>query len=135
MLSIVLATGAGLYILDIVDNFINNYGIVVIGLLEAVVVGWIIKPDVIRDHTNSISYFNIGKWWNITIKYITPSILGIMLVSSVIQEFKNPYGGYSTIETFVFGWVIVAFAIICAFVISKKPWKNRGLDFDEGSEE
>ena len=35
LLSATFATGAGLYILDIMDNFINCYGIVVVGLLEA----------------------------------------------------------------------------------------------------
>ncbi|MDZ7548361.1 sodium-dependent transporter, partial [Clostridium perfringens] len=34
LIGIISSTGAGLYLLDIVDNFINNYGIVVVGLLE-----------------------------------------------------------------------------------------------------
>ena len=36
LLSSIFATGAGLYFLDIIDNFINNYGIVVVGLLESI---------------------------------------------------------------------------------------------------
>ena len=93
VVSIAFATNAGLYLLDIIDNFINNYGIVVVGLLEAFVIGWIIKPAAIRNHTNSVSYFKIGKWWDITIKYITPVILAFMLISSLINEIKNPYEG------------------------------------------
>ena len=63
VVSIAFATRAGLYLLDIIDNFVNNYGIVVIGLLEAFVIGWIIKPETIRNHTNEVSYYKIGKWW------------------------------------------------------------------------
>ena len=59
LLSSIFATGAGLYFLDIIDNFINNYGIVVVGLLEAIFIGYIIKPKTIRKHTNSMSYFKI----------------------------------------------------------------------------
>ena len=51
-----------------------------------------------------------------------------MLISSLISEVKAPYGGYSFSETLVFGWVIVACGIISAFIISRKPWKNKNLD-------
>jgi len=40
LVSMVFATGAGLYILDIVDHFINAYGVVLAGLAEAVAIGW-----------------------------------------------------------------------------------------------
>ena len=49
------ATGAGLYLLDIVDNWMNSFSIVVIGLLEAVIIGWVIGADKIREHTNAES--------------------------------------------------------------------------------
>lgn len=131
LVSTVFATNAGLYLLDIIDNFINNYGIVVVGLLEAFVIGWIIKPETIRNHTNAVSYFKIGKWWDITIKYITPAILAFMLVSSIINEIKNPYEGYSLSALFVYGWAIIGIGIIGALLISKKPWKNKNIDVIE----
>ena len=134
IVSIAFATNAGLYLLDIIDNFINNYGIVVVGLLEAFVIGWIIKPDTIRNHTNSVSYFNIGKWWNITIKYITPVILAFMLISSIINEIRNPYEGYSIASLFVYGWAVVGIGIIGALLISRRPWKNKNLEVDESEE-
>ncbi|MDY6012023.1 sodium-dependent transporter, partial [Clostridium sp.] len=95
LISIVFATGAGLYLLDIIDNFINNFGIVVVGFLEVVLIGWIVTPDEIRSHTNKVSYFNIGKWWNIMIKYISPAILIFMLIQTLFTEFTTPYGGYN----------------------------------------
>lgn len=135
IVSIAFATRAGLYLLDIIDNFVNNYGIVVIGLLEAFVIGWIIKPETIRNHTNSVSYYRIGKWWDIIIKYVTPAILAIMLISSIITEIKTPYGGYSTAELITYGWAIVGIGIIGALLFSKMPWKNKNsLDFDNESE-
>ncbi|MBU5314892.1 sodium-dependent transporter [Clostridium bornimense] len=129
--SIAFATNAGLYLLDIIDNFINNYGIVVVGLLEAFVIGWIIKPAAIRNHTNSVSYFRIGKWWDITIKYITPVVLAFMLVSSIINEIRNPYEGYSLAALFVYGWAIIGIGIIGSLLISRTPWKNKHIENDE----
>ncbi|CDM69385.1 sodium/proline symporter [Clostridium bornimense] len=131
VVSIAFATNAGLYLLDIIDNFINNYGIVVVGLLEAFVIGWIIKPDTIRNHTNSVSYFKIGKWWDITIKYITPVVLAFMLISSIINEIRNPYEGYSLAALFVYGWAIIGIGIIGSLLISRRPWKNKHIENDE----
>lgn len=123
VLSTAFATNAGLYLLDIMDNFINNYGIVTVGLLEAFVIGWIVKPKTIREHTNSISYFKIGKWWDFIIKYITPTLLLITLVQSIITELKTTYGGYDLLPLLLYGWAIIALGIIGGMLICKKPWK------------
>lgn len=126
-IGILYSTGAGLYLLDIIDNFINNYGIVVVGLLEVVLIGWIVNPDIVREHTNEISYFKIGKWWNICVKFVTPTILIFMLAQSIITEIKTPYGGDDLSALFAYGWSIIGFGIILALIISKKQWKNRNI--------
>ena len=132
IMSATFASGAGLYILDIMDNFINCYGIVVVGLLEAIVIGWIIKPETIRNHTNKTSYFRIGRWWDFTIKFITPTMLAIMLVSNFVTEIKTPYGGYNLLELFAYGWSVIALGIIVALLFSRRPWKNKKIEnFEE----
>ncbi|MBW6409328.1 sodium-dependent transporter [Clostridium weizhouense] len=128
-MSIVFATGAGLYLLDIIDNFVNNYGIVVVGLLEVVLIGWIIKPDTIRNHTNEMSYFSVGKWWNVTVKYVTPAILVFMLIQSLITEIKTPYGGYELSALFLYGWSSIAIGIMGAIILSKQEWKNQNTNY------
>lgn len=125
LVSTLYSTGAGLYILDIVDNFINNYGIVVVGLLEVILIGWIAKPNTIREHTNEISYFKIGRWWNIMIKFLTPAILIYMLIQSIMGEIKIPYGGYTLSALFLYGWSVIGIGIIGAILITKRPWKEK----------
>ena len=127
IISSVFATGAGLYLLDIIDNFINNYGIVVVGLLEVLLIGWIVKPKKIREHTNEISYFKIGSWWDLTIKYLTPAILIFMLIQSIFTEIKNPYGGYPMLSLLLYGWSVIGIGIIGALLIAKKPWKDKQI--------
>lgn len=130
-ISAAFASGAGLYLLDIIDNFINNYGIVVVGLLEVTLVGWILKPYTIREHTNEISYFRIGKWWDVTVKYVTPAILIFMLIQSLITEIKSPYGGYPLSALFMYGWSVILIGIVSAIIITKRPWKNKKMsNFD-----
>ena len=65
---------------------------------------------------------------HITIKYITPAILAIMLISSLINEIKSPYGGYQMAELLTYGWGIVGLGIIGSLLISKAPWKNKNLE-------
>lgn len=127
IISSVYATGAGLYLLDIVDNFVNNYGIVVVGLLEVVLIGWLSSPDIIREHTNSMSYFRIGKWWNICIKFVTPAILIYMLIQSVLKEIKTPYGDYPISALISYGWSVIGIGIILSIIIAKAKWKNNVL--------
>ncbi|WP_024615725.1 sodium-dependent transporter [Clostridium sp. Ade.TY] len=128
LMSSVFATGAGLYILDIVDSFINSYGIVVVGLLEVVLIGWIIAPSKIREHANSVSHFRVGKWWDITIKFITPALLIYMVIQSIITEIKVPYGGYQLSELISYGWSVIGFGIIVALIISRRPWKDKSIE-------
>ncbi|MGL4759852.1 MAG: sodium-dependent transporter [Sarcina sp.] len=140
-MSSIFATGAGLYILDIVDAFINNYGIVVVGLLEVILIGWILTPAKLREYTNAKSHFSIGKWWDIAIKYITPAILIYMIVQNIIIEIKTPYGGYQLSELFAYGWSVIGFGIIAGIVLARKPWKDKvienfeDLDKEEAIEE
>lgn len=130
IMSSVFATGAGLYILDIVDAFVNNYGIVVVGLLEVILIGWIVTPTPLREHANSVSHFKVGRWWDITIKFVTPAILIYMVAQNIITEIKTPYGGYNLSELLAYGWSVIGLGIIAAIIISKKPWKNNNLDAD-----
>lgn len=135
LLSATFATGAGLYILDIMDNFVNCYGIVVVGLLEVIVIGWIVKPATIRNHTNKTSYFKIGKWWDFVVKFITPTMLLIMLISNFVAELKAPYGDYNLPELFAYGWSVVGLGIIGALLFSKAPWKNKEIENFNDEEE
>ena len=62
--SLVYTTTAGLYWLDIIDHFINYYGLVLVALLEVIAVAWFFNLSSLRDHINKISEIKIGQWWN-----------------------------------------------------------------------
>lgn len=126
LISILYTTGAGLYFLDIIDAFINAYGLVVVGLAEAFVVGWLYGPGKVREHTNAISYYSVGKWWDLMIKYVTPVVLTFMMVQNLINELKAPYGGYPAAALALMGWGVIALGIAASVLMSKRPWNERG---------
>jgi NSS family neurotransmitter:Na+ symporter len=136
--SMLFTTHAGLFWLDIVDHFINHYGLITVGFLEAVIVGWIYKTDTLKAHILSrmgtsgeqYKFFrqSILRVWEFCIRYITPAALGIALANSLITEFSESYEGYpiSGIIILGVGWLIVTHgaAVVVSGLAWKKPLEN-----------
>jgi NSS family neurotransmitter:Na+ symporter len=127
--SIIFATRGGLYWLDIADHFLNQYGLVTVGVLECVLVCWFFKLDIIKEHINKYSTFQVGKGWELLVRYFIPLVLGIILIKSIVGELKEPYEGYpwSAIIIIGLGWILITLA--AAVVLAKKPWKEGRLDY------
>lgn len=99
-ISLLFATGSGLHWLDIVDHFIANFGLVMIGLVECLILGWTYKISKLRKHANETSEIKIGIWWDYLIKFVIPFVLFLLLAIAIIDNITNPYLGYPW-------WVIV----------------------------
>jgi NSS family neurotransmitter:Na+ symporter len=127
LISIIFATNAGLLILDIVDHFINNFGIAISGLVEVIVIGYFFRLNDLRDHANSVSDFRIGAWWNFMLKVLTPIILGISVIINFVTDIGTPYGGYGIIHLVLLGWLVAALALIIGILISRAKWSDEAL--------
>ena len=125
LVGVLFTTGAGLYWLDIVDHWMNNYGLVVIGFLECIAIGWFYGTKKLREYINEVSDFHIGWWWDLFIKWITPLALGWALVANVVEEIKTPYEGYPTWALMAGGWCVVALIIVVAAVLTAIPGASR----------
>jgi len=117
-LSLLVATNGGLYVLDIVDYATNQYGIVIAGILELVILGWVFNLESVRTYVNELSDFKVGKWWVWAIKG-TSFILIIMLVLKIKGEITSPYGGYSLTALGVYGLGVMIIMTIGAFILTK----------------
>lgn len=115
----VFASHSGLLVLDIVDRFINNFGVLTGGLLEIVFLAWICGLDGFKEHINLTSDFKVGKVWTFCLKFITPAILGYMILSNLlVGDIRNLYGGYPSSALFVFGWCMLEGSIILSIFFS-----------------
>jgi NSS family neurotransmitter:Na+ symporter len=122
--SIIFTTQAGLLWLDIVDHFLTHYGLVVIGILECILVGWFFRLKVLRNHINKISSLKLGVWWDILIKYFIPLVLGVILFGDLYGELRNPYGGYSWTSLILIGRDWLLLTLVAGFVIASRPWRT-----------
>ena len=122
--SLLFATHGGLYWLDIVDHFLNSYGLVTVGLLECILVAAVLGPRVMRRHINLTSSLKIGWWWDLCICFIAPVTLLVMLEASIYRELQSPYGGYPEAATRYIGvgWIIRT--LIIGWIIASLPWKK-----------
>jgi NSS family neurotransmitter:Na+ symporter len=89
--SLLFTTGSGLYWLDIVDYFVSNFGLVLVGLVECLVLAWGFRVAFFREHANKTSDILIGRWWDVLIKYIVPGILTILLLAAVYENVLRPH--------------------------------------------
>ncbi len=124
--SIIFTTRGGLYILDIADHFITNYALVLGGLLECVVIGWILKATVLRNHINRTG-IGIHRTWVFFIKYTTPAILLYLLYLSAVGDLTRNYEGYKSSQLLLYGvgWLVLCLA--AAFILNAFAWKPEKL--------
>jgi neurotransmitter:Na+ symporter, NSS family len=112
-------THAGIYYLDIVDHFVVNYGLVIVGILEAVIVGWLWKGDKLKRFVNERSSIKIGASWSFALKVIIPVFLTVLLAINIYNEFNTPYEGYPTWALIYIGLVPILLAPIAAVLLDK----------------
>lgn len=76
----------GLSLLDLVDHYAFAYGLLLVGLIECLLVGWGLPIQSLRAELNANSRIQIGPWFDWVIKLVLPVILGTILVSSLLTD-------------------------------------------------
>jgi hypothetical protein len=105
------------------DEFVNTTwgGICLIGLLEAVVIGWAYRLGRLREHANERSDWNLGIWWEWIIRYVAPLILSVLFAWSLIDRVSGEflYSRAGEMNVLVLAALIVAVvAPVAAMVLS-----------------
>lgn len=120
---IIYTTKAGLYFLDIIDRFVLNYNGLITGIFQAILVGWIYGAEKMRRYINEVSDRPVGKWWNLSIKYLIPIVLATLLATQLSGDIHSPYGGYPTWALSI-GWALVIIPLIICSLLVLKNWQQ-----------
>ncbi len=149
LISLIYITGSGPALLDIVDNWCNNYNLIIIGILECVAIGWCFKLGKVLDEVNkNTKKFKMPKWWFYTsIKFIAPIMLSVMVVWNLVSLFTSGgiYGKYYNIwSNLICGWLMTAIVFASGFIIhfickkkkigedkEEKTWDNKAEEKEE----
>ncbi len=130
------STSSGIYVLDIVDHFINQFGILAAAVASMVVIAWVAKalPGLAR-HMNAYGSVRLGRLWIVLVSTVVPVVLGIVLIQQLIGDVRTPYGDYPTWMLIVFGWGAALGVIIFAALASRIRWRaNTPLVLPEAPE-
>lgn len=115
-LGLIYITEGGLNWLETIDGFVNgSMGIVLLGLLECAVIGWLWRIDILRRHANSRSDWQVGRWWDYLIRMVIPVVLGTLFFWQLFDDigneagfFKNPEGKWIVTNCVGAGiWILV----------------------------
>ena len=119
------STTSSLATLDIMDKFTNNIGIVAIALIAIIVIDWILRrTNEFALHLNAVSSFQVGTLWRICVVNLTTIVLGYTLMQELFTLVSKPYGGYTSTQVTIFGWVVLGIIVAAAFALTIVPWRG-----------
>ncbi len=121
---IVFTSQAGLLWLDIVDHFITHYGLMLVGIMECLIIGWVFHLPSLRRHINAISSIKLGAGWSFLIRYFIPFVLSIILLGDIVHELQTPYGDYGWTALILIGRDWLLLTLMAALAVSSRPWKT-----------
>ncbi|MDO5848521.1 MAG: sodium-dependent transporter [Methanobrevibacter sp.] len=86
LITSIFTTGAGNYLLTIFDEFLNNYALIFIIILQCIIFGWYYKIDNLIEVLDNNALFKVGRLWKAVIKFAIPIILAIIWVHSIFTQ-------------------------------------------------
>jgi neurotransmitter:Na+ symporter, NSS family len=125
VLSLVLfSTTSGIYVLDVVDHFVNQYGILVVALISMLVVAWALRALTgLGEHLNVHGRPRVGTGWRVLTSLVAPLALAVVLVFALDEDLDAPYEDYPTWLLMGFGWLLVVALPVVGFVVARLPWR------------
>jgi neurotransmitter:Na+ symporter, NSS family len=125
VLSLVLfSTTSGIYVLDVVDHFVNQYGILVVALISMLVVAWVLRALTgLGDHLNVHGRPRVGAGWRVLTSLVAPVGLAVVLVFALRDDLAAPYEDYPAWLLLGFGWLLVVALPLIGFLLARLPWR------------
>ena len=87
--TVIFSTGISSYLVSIVDEFINNFGILILIGIQAIIFGWFLGFEKVLPVLNEFSTFKVGKTWIFILKYILPILIIGVWAYGLIELVNN----------------------------------------------
>ncbi|MFH7324810.1 sodium-dependent transporter [Aeromicrobium sp. JJY06] len=118
------STASGLYVLDILDHFINQFGILLVAMVSMVVVAWSLRAlPQLADHMNQHGSVKLLLWWRLLVGVVVPIALAYLAFDSFRAVVETPYGGYPAWMIALFGWGAAASVMVAGYLLAPIPWR------------
>ena len=119
--TLLFSTTSAIKLVDIIDHFINNIGIITGALLSIVLVSWFKRQlmQQLAEHINVRSTVQVGPIWKMTLTLVTPAVLLSTLVMTLSGLLTTGYGDYAAGLQWTFGWGVILFCVIFTLVFTQ----------------
>ncbi len=124
LLSLFFATGGGYHWLQIVDHFVNEIGLVVIGILECFILAYLYDSEKFKKAINATSDVKVDQRWIYSVKYITPGVLVIILIAKIGSTISQGFMDYASWALVAGGVFPIALVVFLSFYMSGR-WPPR----------
>ncbi len=109
--TVIYSTGIGSYLVEIVDEFVNNFGILVLIAIQAIIFGWFYGAEKLITVLNEYSTLKVGKTWVFTIKYLLPIILIVVWLFGLV-DLVNDANTFKIVVDVIISIIVVGLSIL-----------------------
>lgn len=117
--AIILSTGISSYLVSIVDEFINNFGIFILIVIQTIIFGWFYGVEKVMPALNEYSTFKVGKTWIFILKYILPILLIVIWIFGVIN-LVNSENSFKIVVDMIIMIIVVGLSVLLTQIKSTK---------------
>ncbi|MDO5825932.1 MAG: sodium-dependent transporter [Methanosphaera sp.] len=119
LVSLIYSTSCGSSIIGIFDGFLSQFGLLLNGLLEIIIIGWIYGADNLLDALNkNATILHLGTAWKFMVKYVIPIILIVLWISGMKELLTSGDAFALTMQS-----ILIAALIIIPAILTKLPAK------------
>lgn len=101
----------GLTLLDLIDHWAFSHGLIVVGIVECVILGWMLPVSKLREHLNAYSRFRLPAAFDWLIKLVIPGWLLWILGTSIWGKLQNGIYGHDLALDWAHGLPVLAFLV------------------------
>lgn len=124
------STTTGLPLLDTVDKYVNEVGVVGSAVAMTLLVGLVLRRlRELQGHLNDRPGFRAGTWWRVLVGVVAPVVLGYILITGMVSLVRTGYSGYPTWFTTTFGWGTIGLLLLVAVIMSLVSWRRAPGEF------
>jgi len=125
----------GFTLVDLFDHWAFGYGLLICGLFELIILGWLYDINALLAFINESSRVKLGAKFKFLVRFILPLVILSILVLSAIDEITGGLygsametGGYTGLHLVAFaGWIVFSFGGAVLFTILKRRGEGGGV--------
>lgn len=112
----------GLSLLDLIDHWAFSHGLILVGIVECLVIGWMLPVSKLREHLNAHGRFRLPAVFDWLIKLVIPAVLISILGTSIWTKVRDGIYGHDMTLDWAHGLPVLAFLVWFLGTIALAIW-------------